>query len=151
MLTDLHDFADGTDGAYPWAPPIQTPDGSLYGVTNAGTYPGTAYRIAPNGKFSTIATVPSNTIAPLVMGTDGYFYGTTQYGGDFNRGTVFRLSVKGKVKIIHSFNEINEGGVPIAPIMIGADDKLYGTTSGGRIQRRNRVPTLVVRRLQSPA
>jgi uncharacterized repeat protein (TIGR03803 family) len=130
-MTDLHDFTDGTDGAYPWAPPVQTPDGNIYGVTDAGTYPGTAYRIAPNGKFSAIATLPSKTIAPLVMGTDGNFYGTTQYGGDFNRGTVFRLSVKGKLKIIHSFDPSSEGGVPLGPVMIGADNKFYGTTSGG--------------------
>lgn len=130
-MTDLHDFTNGTDGAYPWAPPVQTPDGNLYGVTDAGTNPGIAYRISPNGKFSSIATLPSKTIAPLVMGTDGNFYGTTQYGGDFNRGTVFRLSTKGKVKIIHSFDPSSEGSVPIGPIVIGADDKFYGTTSGG--------------------
>jgi uncharacterized repeat protein (TIGR03803 family) len=130
-VTILHDFTDGTDGAYPWAPPVQTPDGNIYGVTDVGTNPGLVYRITPGGKFSTIAALPSNTIAPLVMGTDGNFYGTTQYGGTFNRGTVFRLSVKGKMKIIHSFDPTHEGGVPIGPVMIGADGKFYGTTSGG--------------------
>jgi len=130
-LTVLHDFSDGTDGAYPWAPPIQTPDGSLYGVTFTGSNPGIAYRIAPNGTFSTIATLPSKTSAPLIMGTDGNLYGTTQYGGDFNRGTVFRLSTKGKLKILHSFDPSTEGSVPIGPVMIGIDDNFYGTTSGG--------------------
>lgn len=130
-LTFLHDFTDGADGAYPWAPPVQTPDGNIYGVTYGGTNPGRAYRITPGGKFSVIATLPSQSIAPLVMGTDGNFYGTSQYGGNFNKGTVFRLSVKGKLKILHSFDPSNEGGVPVGPILIGADGKFYGTTSAG--------------------
>jgi uncharacterized repeat protein (TIGR03803 family) len=130
-LTILHDFTDGADGGYPWAPPVQAPDGNIYGATYAGTNPGVAYRITPGGKFSVIATLPSKTIAPLVLGTDGNFYGTTQYGGTFNRGTVFRLSVKGKLKILHSFDPSSEGGVPIGPVMIAADGKFYGTASGG--------------------
>src|SRR5215469_1038958 len=37
VLTQLYSFGDGTDGAYPWAPPIQGADGSIYGVTYNGT------------------------------------------------------------------------------------------------------------------
>ncbi|HTK80497.1 MAG TPA: choice-of-anchor tandem repeat GloVer-containing protein [Rhizomicrobium sp.] len=130
-MTVLYQFTDGDDGAYPWAPPVQTPDGNLYGVTYNGTNPGRAYRITPSGKFSVIASLPSKTTAPLVMGVDGNFYGTTQYGGASNQGTVFRLSSKGKLTIIHSFDGSHEGATPIAPVMIGADGKFYGTTSGG--------------------
>jgi uncharacterized repeat protein (TIGR03803 family) len=130
-MTVLYEFQDGTDGAYPWAPPVQSTDGKLYGVTFTGTHPGLAYRITPNGKFSVIATLPSKTQAPLVMGVDGNFYGTTQYGGDQNRGTVFRLSTKGKLKIVHSFDPSTEGGIPIGPVVIAADGKFYGTASGG--------------------
>ncbi len=130
-MTTLYGFTNGTDGAFPWAPPVQTPDGNLYGVTFNGTHLGVVYRIAPGGKFSSIATVPSKTTAPLVMGVDGNFYGTTQLGGDFNQGTLFRLSTKGKLKIIHSFNASTEGATPIAPVMIAADGKFYGTTSAG--------------------
>jgi uncharacterized repeat protein (TIGR03803 family) len=127
----LYNFADGADGAYPWAPPVQTPDGNLYGVTYNGSTPGTVYRITPNGKSTAIATLPSKTQAPLVMGVDGNFYGTTQYGGDHNAGTVFRLSIKGTLKIIHSFDPTAEGGTPIGPVMIAADGKFYGTASAG--------------------
>jgi uncharacterized repeat protein (TIGR03803 family) len=130
-MTELYAFNDGADGAYPWAPPVQTPDGSLYGVTFSGSNPGTAWRIAPNGTFSVIATLPSKTQAPLLLATDGNFYGTTQYGGDFNEGTVFRLSTKGKLTIVHSFDPSVEGGTPIGPLMQAADGKFYGTTVGG--------------------
>jgi uncharacterized repeat protein (TIGR03803 family) len=130
-MTVLYEFTDGDDGGFPWAPPVLTPDGSLYGATYAGTHPGLAYRIAPNGKYSVIATLPSKTTAPLVMGVDGNFYGTTQLGGDFNQGTVFKLSTKGKLKVIHSFNASTEGATPLSPVMIAADGKFYGTTAAG--------------------
>ena len=130
-MTVLYQFTDGTDGAYPWAPPVQTPDGNLYGVTYNGSHPGTAYRITPSGKFTVIATLPSKTTAPLIMGVDGNFYGTTQYGGTANQGTVFRLSTRGKLTLLHSFNGTSEGATPLTPLMIAADGKFYGTTSGG--------------------
>jgi len=128
-MTVLHTFTDGTDGAYPWAPPVQAPDGNIYGVTYNGSNPGKAYKITPSGVFSVLATLPSGTQAPLVVGIDGKLYGTTPYGGDFNRGTVFQMTTKGIVKIIHSFGA--DGLVPIGPVMQASDGKFYGTTSGG--------------------
>ena len=65
------------------------------------------------------------------MATDGNFYGTSQYGGTFNQGTVYRLSVKGKLTIIHNFDASAEGAAPIGPVMEAADGRLYGTTAAG--------------------
>ena len=126
-LTQLYSFSDGTDGAYPWAPPIQGPDGSIYGVTYNGTNQGRVYKITTTGVFSVIAAAPSKTQAPLILGNDGNFYGTTPYGGTYNRGTVFRLTPKGALTIIHSFTAEIPGG----PVMQAADGKLYGTTTWG--------------------
>ncbi len=128
-MTKLHEFQDDNNGAYPWAPPIQAPDGNIYGVTYNGTHPGIAYKITPSGAFSAIATLPSETWAPLILGADGNLYGTTQYGGDFNQGTVFQLTTKGKLKVIHSFGA--DGLHPGGPVMQAADGKLYGTTPWG--------------------
>ncbi|HVM94101.1 MAG TPA: choice-of-anchor tandem repeat GloVer-containing protein [Terriglobales bacterium] len=132
-ITDLHAFANGSDGGYPWVPPIMAPDGNLYGVTDVGTSPGQIYRVAPDGTgFKVIATAPSNTQAPLSLGNDGNLYGTSQYGGKYNRGTIFQVSLpKGKVKIIHQFNPNTEGSVPFGPVLLNSDGNLYGTTSGG--------------------
>ena len=130
-VTELYQFTNGADGAYPWAPPIQAPDGNIYGVTFNGTTPGTAYKITPSGVFSVIADLPSKTQAPLILGVDGNLYGTTQYGGAFNRGTVFQLTRAGKLKIIYSFDEETNGGVPIGPLMQAVDGKFYGTNTGG--------------------
>ena len=130
-VTELYDFSNGLDGAFPWAPPIQAPDGNIYGVTYDGATPGTAYRITPASIFSVIANLPSGTVAPLILGTDGNFYGTTQYGGTFNRGTVFQLTTKGKLKIIYSFDAATHGGIPIGSVMQGSDGKFYGTNTHG--------------------
>jgi len=130
-MTVLYAFTDGNDGAYPWAPPIQAPDGNIYGVTFNGTTPGTAYKITPSGAFSLFPNLPSKTAAPLILGTDGNLYGTTQYGGTFNRGTFFQLTTKGKLKVIYNFDAATHGGIPIGPVMQAADGKFYGTTTGG--------------------
>lgn len=128
-LTELYSFTNGTDGAYPWAPPIEGPDGSIYGVTYNGTNQGQAYKITSAGVFSVIATLPSKTQAPMIFGTDGNLYGTTPYGGDFNRGTVFQLTTKGKLKLIHSFGV--DGTLPGGSVLQAADGRLYGLTPWG--------------------
>ena len=131
VMTTLYTFTNGTDGAYPWAPPIQAPDGNIYGVTSNGTTPGIAYRITAAGVFSVIANLPSETVAPLILGTDGKLYGTTQSGGTFNRGTVFQLTTAGKLKILYNFDAVANGGIPIGPLLQAIDGKFYGTTTDG--------------------
>jgi len=126
-LTSLYSFANGNDGAYPWAPPIQAPDGNIYGATYNGTNQGRAYKITPAGVFTMIAVLPSKTQAPFILGGDGNLYGTTPYGGTYNRGTVFQLTTKGKLKIVYSFTAESPSG----PVMQAADGKLYGTTPWG--------------------
>lgn len=125
-MTVLYPFTNGADGAYPQAPPIQHPDGNLYGVTTGNTP--VAYRISPSGAFQVMANLPSRTNAPLILGTDGNLYGTTPNGGTFNRGTAFQLTTKGKLKIIHNFD--SESG-PAAPLVQAGDGKFYGTTPAG--------------------
>jgi uncharacterized repeat protein (TIGR03803 family) len=67
----------------------------------------------------------------LIMGKDGYLYGTTTTGGDHGYGSVFRISPDGVETVIHSFNAgPTEGANPIGLIQ-GTDGYLYGTTSNG--------------------
>jgi len=127
--TDLYNFTNGTDGGYPRTPPVQAPDGNLYGVTGNGTNQ-VLYKLTPAGVFSTIVTIPSQSYSPLIVGTDGNLYGMTLYGGTYNRGTAFQFSPKTKkLKIIHNFNASVEGGLPYGPLMQGVDGKLYGSCS----------------------
>jgi uncharacterized repeat protein (TIGR03803 family) len=109
-LTTLHSF-DGTDGYFPEAGLVQGTDGNFYGTTSfrGVNSSGTIFSITPDGRLTTLYNFCSNPncadgsapYAGLVQGTDGNFYGTTEYGGTgacgerhkLGCGTVFSLSV----------------------------------------------------------
>ncbi len=74
-----------------------------------------------------------NPAVGLVQGSDGNFYGTTQYGGDLNDGIVFKLSPVGGIwslTTLHSFNGL-DGAHPLGALVQGANGNFYGTTSDG--------------------
>jgi uncharacterized repeat protein (TIGR03803 family) len=71
-------------------------------------------------------------LAGLVQGSDGNFYGTTQYGGAATNGTVFRISSSGSYSLLYSFGSPpNDGFNPAGPLVQGADGNFYGTTVNG--------------------
>ncbi len=135
----IYDFNNSTgpivDGAYPWAPPVQTQDGSLWGVTNAGNTPGVWYRMNTSGTILASGTLPSATTAPMMVSLEeGTLYGTTPKGGTFNAGTVYRLKQDGTPPTpIHSFdsNHAELGLSPSGPVIEGSEGFLYGTTCWG--------------------
>lgn len=83
------------------------------------------------GSSSTDGTGPA---AGLVQGSDGYFYGTTESGGQNNYGTVYRISSTGLEEILHSFATSGDGADPQAALIQGANGDLYGTTVSGGSQ-----------------
>ena len=72
----------------------------------------------------------ANPEAGLVQGSDGNFYGTTDYGGTGGWGTVYRISSSGSFTNLHSFNG-SDGAYPYAAPVQGSDGNFYGTTEGG--------------------
>ena len=66
----------------------------------------------------------------LVKGTDGNFYGTTEFGGANNKGTVFKITPSGILTILHSFTG-SDGQDPTAGLIQASDGNFYGTTSIG--------------------
>jgi len=115
-------------------------DGAFYGCTSYGgngTNTGTTYSITPGGSFSSLATFSPNEHGNLVNGRlaegpDGAFYGTARIGGPAGNGTVFRVTSAGALSVVAAFNGTN-GGQPMAPVTVGLDGVLYGTTySGGQ-------------------
>lgn len=98
--TKLHFFTGGNDGANPYAGLARGADGNFYGTTPGGGTNGcgTVFKITANGMFTglysfTGGTDGKNPYAGLVQGVDGSLYGTTQYGGAYGAGTVFRITV----------------------------------------------------------
>ena len=124
-FTNLHTFT-GSDGYNPNSAPVQA--GSiLYG----GTLAATAYKITLTKTFTLLPNrLPGPTAAPLVLGADGYLYGTTINGNVGGSDTVFRLTTAGVVKTIYSFDGTH-GGSPSGPLAQGADGNFYGTTMYG--------------------
>jgi|GEM_PF-3560863 len=103
-FTIVHSFTGGTDGAGPYSALIQGSDGFLYGTTSYGGdgTGGTAFQMVPDDSdFTVLHSFLGGgmdgyaSYAGLIQGADGALYGTTAYGGDGNRGTMFRLSPAG--------------------------------------------------------
>jgi len=151
-LTTLHSFAGyPTDGAYPEAGLVEGADGSFYGTTYYGGENvcygnadgcGTIFKITPNGTFTTFykfdGTDGLNPNAGLVQGTDGNFYGTTEFGGGEGCesyggcGTVFKITPGGALTTLYSFgSESGDGHEPEGGLVQGNDGDFYGTTFYG--------------------
>jgi uncharacterized repeat protein (TIGR03803 family) len=135
--TNLYSF-DYTDGAYPLAGLVQGSDGNFYGTTqDGGTYgDGTVFQISPSGCETNLWSFTgcrdgAYPLAPLVQGSDGNFYGTTQNGGTFGDGTAFRITPSGSLTIIWSFTGGSDGAYPFAGLVQGSDGNFYGTADGG--------------------
>ena len=147
-FTALHSFS-GPDGETPAAPLVQGADGFLYGVAahggNFNVLPpdggGTAFRIDASGTLTTLHTFggPDGAVPnSLIQGRDGFFYGTTTYGGgdgitplNPGTGTIFRMDAAGVVTVLHVFpRSIGGGSSQPGPIVQGADGALYGGALG---------------------
>ena len=124
-LTTLYNFTGGTDGRYPYAPPIQSTDGNFYGVT---FWYGTAYKLAPSGTLTQLGPLPGGTPAPLLQATDGDFYAP-----DWDCDCVFKMTPKGVVTILYRFDGTHGRQPGWGGLVQGSDGTFYGTTiEGGR-------------------
>jgi uncharacterized repeat protein (TIGR03803 family) len=138
-LTTLHSFGIFTNGANPYAGLVQGSDGSFYGTTRSGGTNGgygTVFKISTNGALGSLysftgANDGANPEAGLVQGSDGNFYGTTEYGGANGCGNVFKISTNGTLTSLYSFTAGNDGANPHAGLVQGADGNLYGTAEYG--------------------
>ena len=73
----------------------------------------------------------ANPKAGLVQASDGNFYGTTEFGGTKNAGTVFKISTNRALTTLYSFTGGNDGANPVAALVQATDGDLYGTTYSG--------------------
>lgn len=148
-LTTLHSFCKQppycADGGQPWAGLVEGKDGNFYGTTieYGSTHGGTIFKISPAGTLTPLYSFCAqpncadgeSPAAPLVQASDGNFYGTTLFGGNpicgpDGCGTIFKITPKGSLTTLHSFDG-TDGNYVLAGLIQATDGNLYGTTDSG--------------------
>lgn len=135
----LHHFGKEPDGQHPTAG--MTPlKGMLFGTTSSGGdgSGGTIFSITTGGKERVIHRFPYYETTKVgdvpfagLVASKGLLYGATMGGGKCNGGTVFDVTIAGKVKALYNLNcGVNSGYDAEADLlMIGHE--LFGTTFQG--------------------
>ena len=138
-ISTIYQF-DGTAGQIAAASLIEAVAGNLYGTAVSGGSEncGTIFQMSTAGVVLQTYSFPCGTggsqpAAPLIQASDGNFYGTTDTGGLYNKGTIFRMTPNFQVSILHHFaGGGNDGNGPSLGLMQATDGNLYGmTTLGG--------------------
>jgi uncharacterized repeat protein (TIGR03803 family) len=66
----------------------------------------------------------------LTQGRDGSLYGTTEQGGLYGLGTVYKLQTNGTITVLHSFSG-TDGSILEGGLTLGTDGNFYGATGLG--------------------
>lgn len=143
-VTTVHYF-HGPDGESPYGGLALTPNGILYGTTQAGGNStncpigcGTVFAISTQGTIATlhsfVDTDGSGPQGTLLLAWDGNLYGTTPQGGtgctSGSCGTIFKITPTGTFTTLYNFHG-TDGSVPEAPLVQSRTGNLYGRTLSG--------------------
>ncbi len=149
--TVIYHFSGHLDGGAPDSTPVLAPDGTLYGVTNAGgnVGSGAAFALVPPAKGATWHETPlasfdgPDGVNPTGLSLDpsGFLIGTTFYGGTVGDGggTIFTLTPPAAGASawtqteLFQFRQISTDAVyPVGALLMGKNGVMYGSaTSGG--------------------
>ena len=138
VITPVVSFAY-TNGGIPVAGLVQDTDGTFYGTTYYGgtNGAGSIFKMTADGTLTSLYSFSGeddggNPFGGLLLSRDGNLYGTTESGGAYNSGTVFRMSPDGTFGTLAHFDGF-QGAAPESTLVQGSDGNLYGTTfSGGQ-------------------
>ena len=130
------------NGAHPIAGLVADATGNLYGTTVKGgeNNRGTVFRV--DAGTNTLTTLVSfngangaSPIASLIADVAGNLYGTTESGGEYNYGTVFRIEASTNIlTTLASFSDqADEPTFPTGSLIADAVGNLYGTSRSGGV------------------
>jgi uncharacterized repeat protein (TIGR03803 family) len=147
--TVIHHFTGQRNGAGADSGLIFDASGNLYGVAEEGgnCYScGVVFEVTPTSQGGWKEVVlhrfdnnGKDGYGPgggaLVMGGSGNLYGTTEVGGAYRYGTVFKLAPGSdghwKETIIHDFKNNKGGSLPTSGVVSDNAGNLYGMAGGG--------------------
>jgi uncharacterized repeat protein (TIGR03803 family) len=132
------------DGTTPEASLISDSSGSLYGTTYYGGASGygSVFKLTQiaNGYQETILYSflrhpdGANPAASLIADKSGALYGTAQYGGTSDCGTIFKLTPSGNSyteSVVYGFQCSNDGSNPVSSLIADSAGVFYGVASYG--------------------
>jgi uncharacterized repeat protein (TIGR03803 family) len=146
-ITVLHTFPYYSEGSPNWL--IQATDGNFYGTTMTGGTPlsfgavnttpaslGTVFKITPAGSFTVLNNFSTNGAqngccpTGLTQGMDEDLYGIASAGGTFGFGGIFKLTLDGRLTMLHAFTG-SDGVFPGGSLVQATNGNFYGMTLGG--------------------
>ncbi len=141
--TVIHHFQNN-DGCEPRGGLIFDQAGAIYGSMSlcGMKQGGTVFKLSPWGSgwffqrlYDMPGRGPTTTNGNLVMDAAGNLYGTIMYGGQYDRGGVFKLTPTAQGWMYTSLHDFaggaEDGAYPYDGVTLGADGKIYGTTPYG--------------------
>lgn len=152
QFTTLYTFCslpNCADGNNPYGALIQASNGIFYGTTQNGGGTaycpedcGTVFEATSSGKVSTLYDFCSQIdcvegyrpVAALIQASDGNLYGTAEWGGRNNGGTIFKITTQGELTALYSFCSLvncDDGTQPSSSLFQATDGNFYGTVSSG--------------------
>ena len=134
----LYNFQNANDGSSPYSGLVRDDAGNLYGVAEKGGTlgGGVVFKLNKQGHETVLYNFSGGTdgllpLGALLLDSAGTLYGTTEQGGDYGHGTVFKLTKKGKLTVLYSFTGADDGDAPVATLLMDATGNLFGMTSQG--------------------
>jgi uncharacterized repeat protein (TIGR03803 family) len=135
-LTVLHSLAR-SEGDSPASGLTLGTDGNFYGTTTllGPAAWGTLFKTSAEGNFTVLYSFSGGNDGgvpniPPIQGVDGNYYGTTSVWGQFQCGTIYKLTPSGVFSTLYEFDGPH-GCAPLSPLIQATDGNFYGTTVSG--------------------
>lgn len=145
-LNVIYAFTGGSDGKEPMGGLIRDQQGNLYGTTwmggdGGGEGGGTIFELSPSNGGWTFTLLysfpwPASPTHKLLLDAAGNLYGTTQSGGTWSDGMVYKLTRPSgggqwSYSTLYSFTDGKDGANPFCNLIFDANGNLYGTAGDG--------------------